>query len=94
MPQQISMDVPAQTVGGRTMLPLRAVSKATGAEVEWNGETNTAIITTGATPTTQPTNVDGLLGEDHTNEQEAILGLIGDTNTTTVARPRSVTING
>lgn len=39
-----TMDVPAQIIGDRTMLPLRAVSTALGAEVSWDGDTKTAVI--------------------------------------------------
>lgn len=40
-----TMDVPAQLIGGRTMIPLRAVAEATGAKVDWNGAENLAVIT-------------------------------------------------
>ncbi|MBE7030615.1 MAG: hypothetical protein E7409_04205 [Ruminococcaceae bacterium] len=39
-----TMDVPAQIIGGRTMIPLRAVSDAAGAQIDWDGESYTAII--------------------------------------------------
>jgi len=42
--------VPAQIVNGRTMLPLRAVATATGAEVDWDGERRLVTITTPAPP--------------------------------------------
>lgn len=38
------LDVPAQIVDGRTLIPLRAVSQALGKKVEWNGSTSTALI--------------------------------------------------
>lgn len=41
----IPLDVPAQIVDGRTLIPLRAVSEALGKKVEWNGSTRTATIT-------------------------------------------------
>ncbi len=40
----ITLDVPAQLIGGRTMLPLRAVSEALNLQVEWVERTNTVII--------------------------------------------------
>lgn len=40
----VELDVPAQIVGGRTLVPLRAISEALGKEVKWNGETSTAYI--------------------------------------------------
>ncbi len=42
--QEITLDVPAQLIGGRTMLPLRAISTALGLEVEWVESTNSVII--------------------------------------------------
>ena len=34
----VSLDVPAQLINGRTMVPLRAISEATGMEVRWDDE--------------------------------------------------------
>lgn len=42
------LDVPAKIMNGRTMLPLRAISEATGAQVDWNESQNLVSITTGA----------------------------------------------
>src|SRR5262245_40284368 len=33
--QNVTLDVPAMTLGGRTMVPLRFVSQALGADVTW-----------------------------------------------------------
>ena len=41
----VSLDVPAKIVSGRTYLPLRFVSESTGAEVEWEPATRTVQIT-------------------------------------------------
>lgn len=41
----IALDVPAQIVDGRTLIPLRAVSEALGKDVAWNGAARTATIT-------------------------------------------------
>lgn len=62
----VYLDVPADTVGGRTMVPLRFVSEALGADVKWNGATKTVVIaSTGggitppdAPPTTPPPSAD------------------------------------
>lgn len=43
---EVKLDVPAKLVNDRTMLPLRAVGEAMGAEVEWDGDTYTASIIT------------------------------------------------
>lgn len=42
---EIVLDVPAKAVGGRTLLPLRAVSEALDAAVDWNGTTKCVTIT-------------------------------------------------
>jgi len=39
-------EVPPQLLGGRFMIPLRAIAEATGAHVDWNDHTRTVIITT------------------------------------------------
>jgi len=46
--QEVSLDVPAQLVKGRTMVPGRFVSQALGASVEWNESSRTVTITTGS----------------------------------------------
>lgn len=50
------LDVPADTIGGRTMVPLRFVSESLGAEVKWDGPTKTVKLSSGGgDSTTQPT---------------------------------------
>jgi len=39
-----NLDVPAQIIGDRTMLPLRAVGEAIGADVRWDGNARIATI--------------------------------------------------
>lgn len=41
----IEMDVPAQTINDRTMIPLRAVSEVMNAKVDWSEESSTVSIT-------------------------------------------------
>ena len=41
----IEMDIPAQTINDRTMIPLRAVSEAMNAKVDWSEESSTVSIT-------------------------------------------------
>lgn len=43
----ITMDVPAGLIGGRTMVPLRFVSEAIGADVRWVDATQSVIIRMG-----------------------------------------------
>jgi len=40
----LPLDVPAQIIGGRTMLPIRAVVESVGYYVDWDGATSTVII--------------------------------------------------
>lgn len=40
----IAIDVPAQLVNGRTLVPVRAVSESFDCNVDWIGETNTVVI--------------------------------------------------
>lgn len=40
----ISLDVPAKVINQRTLMPLRFVSEATGAQVTWDGNSRTVII--------------------------------------------------
>ncbi|MDQ2730162.1 MAG: copper amine oxidase N-terminal domain-containing protein [Armatimonadota bacterium] len=44
----IALEVPAQMIGGRVMVPLRFVSEALGAEVHWTDFSQTATIQTAA----------------------------------------------
>lgn len=46
----VTLDVPAQEFRGSTMVPLRFVGEALGAEVRWNAATSTVEISTTGTP--------------------------------------------
>lgn len=41
----VTLDVPAQIIDGRTLVPIRAISEAFDCDVEWDGENQTVIIT-------------------------------------------------
>lgn len=43
--QAVKLDVPAKTINGSTMVPLRFISESLGAMVEWDFKTRSAIIT-------------------------------------------------
>lgn len=43
----VNFDAEPRIIGGRTMVPLRAIFEALGAEVEWNGETKTVTASNG-----------------------------------------------
>ncbi|MCL1842522.1 MAG: stalk domain-containing protein [Defluviitaleaceae bacterium] len=50
------LDVPAQIIGGRTMLPIRFPLESVGYELDWDGATQTVLIsTTTQMPTYTPT---------------------------------------
>lgn len=40
---QLEFDVPPQIIGGRTMVPFRAIAEALGVQVEWQGESRTIL---------------------------------------------------
>lgn len=42
--ERIELDVPAQLVGDRTLVPVRAISEAYGCSVSWNDAKNTVVI--------------------------------------------------
>lgn len=50
------LDVPAGTIGGRTMVPLRFVSEAMGADVRWQSADQTVVITSDRTTASNPQN--------------------------------------
>lgn len=45
--ETVYLDVPADTLGGRTMVPLRFVSESLGADVKWNGMSRTVLLSSG-----------------------------------------------
>lgn len=46
---ELTFDVPPQVIEGRTLVPLRVIFEALGAEVNWDGETRTVTATKGET---------------------------------------------
>ena len=42
--EEITLDVPAKLLGGRTLVPARAVAEAFGADVQWDSRTRTVTI--------------------------------------------------
>ena len=43
--QAVTLDVPAKILSGRTMVPVRAIGEAFGADVRWDGATRTVYVT-------------------------------------------------
>lgn len=52
---KIDIPVPPQLIDGSTYVPLKVVAESFGAKVEWDGTNQRVLITTAATPATQPT---------------------------------------
>ena len=44
--KDVTLDVPAQTIGGHTMVPLRFLSESIGAKVRWDASESTVFIMT------------------------------------------------
>lgn len=42
--EEIPLDVPAQIMNGRTLVPVRAISDSFGVVVDWDGDTRTVIL--------------------------------------------------
>ncbi len=55
----VSLDVPAQLLSGTTMVPLRFVAEALGAEVEWNAATSRVAINSAVEAEPQPGRITG-----------------------------------
>ena len=52
----IQIDVPAQIINNRSMMPIRFVAEKLGAEVSWNGQTKTVLIENDSTSIELPVN--------------------------------------
>ena len=48
--QPLSLDVPAKIVNGRTLVPIRFISEAFGADVMWRQDSRTVVIKTDTLP--------------------------------------------
>ncbi|MFZ5642941.1 MAG: copper amine oxidase N-terminal domain-containing protein [Bacillota bacterium] len=57
--KEIKSDVPAQIISGRTMVPVRFVSEALGAEVKWEETSQSVLITTQKSKNLNLLTVDG-----------------------------------
>jgi len=56
--QTVLLDVPAQAIKGRTMVPVRFVSEALGEQVDWNSSSRVvSIVTRGGVVTPNPTSL-------------------------------------
>ena len=55
--RDVPLDVPAMTLGGSTMVPLRFVGETLGADIRWDAPTQTVLITTSGADSTAPQRV-------------------------------------
>ena len=91
----VLLDVPAQVVLGRTLVPLRFVSEAMGAQVAWNPGTQTVSITSPQSTTPQPSNPQPTNPQPTTppytppvNQNQTVSGNVVSVNT----NPASITV--
>ena len=68
--ENITLDVAPKIIGERTMLPIRAVAEAFGAEVTWNETTNEVSITTASQ---QTDGTDGTENAEYTIEKTDVV---------------------
>lgn len=64
--KKVESDVPAQIIGNRAMLPVRAVAEALGFDVKWDGEGYKVYITGGQGTSSSPAVIDAnipIMGE-------------------------------
>lgn len=66
--KDVTLDVPPMIINGRTMVPVRFVAEALGCEVNWDGSSQTVIITGAVKGNTDNTDKDLSLGEMENNE--------------------------
>lgn len=59
----VLLDVPAMAIEGHTMVPLRFLGEALGAEVKWDNATRTVRIAANGAPTTEPRHEEPRHGE-------------------------------
>src|SRR5579871_4714840 len=71
--REVTLDVPAMTIAGRTMVPLRFVSETLGAQVEWNDRTRTVSIDTPDRPSARVAAREG--GDTHRTAKPHIDGI-------------------
>lgn len=68
--EDITLDVPPQIIGERTLVPVRAVSESLDCDVLWDGDSKTVIITSNKTAASPPPS-DIPIAYDDTEERKA-----------------------
>ena len=71
--QAVALDVPAKLAGGTTLVPLRFVSEALGAKVDWHN--GVVTITSAGTPETSSTSDVSNISDAAKNPQNAAMGV-------------------
>ena len=68
--EPIELDVPAQIINDRTMVPARAIAEAFGVDVQWDAATRTVVLTSPAAPAVElpEGTILYLTGENYTDE--------------------------
>lgn len=76
--EPIELDVPAQIINDRTMVPARAIAEAYGVGVEWDAATRTVVLTSPVVPTVElpEGTILYLTGENYSDE----VGVWGENN--------------
>lgn len=94
--KSITLDVPAKSIKGRTVVPLRFVSEALGEKVGWNSSTKTVSITTTnpkpTTPTTPTTPSTSISPVPYVNTK--VVGQQGNGNDLEISFPASASTKG
>lgn len=76
----ITLEVPAQLIGDRTMIPVRAVAEALDANVDWDDVTRTVIITDAPAQTAAPSETTGPAVESTSFEDKIQARMPSDKN--------------
>lgn len=94
--KSVVLDVPAKSIKGRTVVPLRFVSEALGEKVGWNSSTKTVSITTTSakptTPTTPTTPSTSISPVPYVNTK--VVGQQGNGNDLEISFPASASTKG
>lgn len=96
---EIALDVPAQIINSRTLVPVRAISEAFGCLVDWNEETRTVIIATQTEYSSEVLkkvyNATMLLGDKKYNENDTFTyGELANAAVTVVMNEKETTYVG
>lgn len=89
----VTLDVPPQIVDDRTLVPARAVAESFGAEVDWDGETDTVIITSAAKETPAPAEKPSAEPTEEPTEEPADSGIRIEADVKTTASVNNFAVN-